>query len=73
MRADLAQVTATLKKIAGDGADMASARVRAAAAEGRDRARQGAEAIEGQIEDHPFTSVAVSFGVGLVLGRLLSH
>jgi ElaB/YqjD/DUF883 family membrane-anchored ribosome-binding protein len=72
LRADLAQVTATMKKVVGDGADVASDRIKAAAAQGRAKAREGAEAVEAQIEEHPFTSVAVSFGVGLLLGRLLS-
>ena len=72
LRSDLAQVTATMKKIVGDGADLATDRVKAATAQGRAKAREGAEAVEAQIEEHPFTSVAISFGVGLLLGRLLS-
>ena len=72
LRADLAQVTATLKKIAGDGADLAGGRLKSYADQGRAKARQGADAVESQIEQNPFTSVAVSFGVGLLLGRLLS-
>lgn len=73
LRQDLAQVTATMKKIVGDGADLASGRIKAAAAQGRAKAKEGAEAVEAQIEEYPFTSVAISFGVGLLLGRLLSN
>lgn len=72
LRSDLAQVTATMKKIVGDGADLAGDRIKAATEQGRAKAREGAEAIESRIEENPFTSVAISFGVGLLLGRLLS-
>lgn len=34
--------------------------------------QQGADAAEHQITEHPFASVAVAFGAGLLLGRLLN-
>lgn len=72
LRADLAKVTAALGKLAEGGLDAASEKLSAAAVEGRARFKQGAEAVEQQIEDHPFASVAIAFCAGLLVGRVLS-
>jgi ElaB/YqjD/DUF883 family membrane-anchored ribosome-binding protein len=37
------------------------------------RGREGVAAIESHIEDRPFTSVLIAFGIGLVLGKLLDR
>ncbi len=39
----------------------------------RDRSRQGIERTEQTIHDHPWTSIAIAFGVGLVIGKLLDR
>lgn len=51
----------------------AGERAGAAAAKGRARAAQSAQAVENQIEEHPFTSIAVAFGIGLLIGKLMSR
>jgi ElaB/YqjD/DUF883 family membrane-anchored ribosome-binding protein len=37
------------------------------------RGKEGMAAIESHIEDRPFTSVLMAFGIGLVIGKLLDR
>jgi ElaB/YqjD/DUF883 family membrane-anchored ribosome-binding protein len=37
----------------------------------QERARAGAEATNAAVREHPYTSLGVAFGVGLVLGVLM--
>jgi ElaB/YqjD/DUF883 family membrane-anchored ribosome-binding protein len=37
------------------------------------RGRQGVAAVEQQIEERPFISVLVAFGIGLVIGKLINR
>ena len=37
------------------------------------RGREGAAALEQQIEEHPFISVLVAFGIGVMIGRLINR
>lgn len=84
LREDIATLASSIGAIAGEQAGATGAKVREgaeyvrtqageAAARGRARAEQGAQAVEHQIEEHPFTSVAVAFGLGMVVGRLMSR
>jgi ElaB/YqjD/DUF883 family membrane-anchored ribosome-binding protein len=36
-----------------------------------DRTRGGVDAVEEQVEAHPFAGLAIAFGAGLLVGRLL--
>jgi ElaB/YqjD/DUF883 family membrane-anchored ribosome-binding protein len=84
LREDLASLTKHMRATAEDRlhaaeqtareyAHEAGERVGEAAARGRARAREGANAVENQIEEHPFTSVTMAFGIGLLIGRLMSR
>jgi ElaB/YqjD/DUF883 family membrane-anchored ribosome-binding protein len=37
------------------------------------RGREGAAAVEHQIEQRPFISILLAFGVGMVIGRLINR
>jgi ElaB/YqjD/DUF883 family membrane-anchored ribosome-binding protein len=37
------------------------------------RGREGAAALEQQIEERPFISVLVAFGIGVMIGRLFNR
>jgi ElaB/YqjD/DUF883 family membrane-anchored ribosome-binding protein len=37
------------------------------------RGREGVAAVEQQIEERPFISVLVAFGIGLVIGKLINR
>jgi ElaB/YqjD/DUF883 family membrane-anchored ribosome-binding protein len=37
------------------------------------RAREGVAALEQRIEERPFISVLVAFGIGMVIGRLINR
>ena len=53
--------------------DKARAEVNRLAGEARAKGREGISAIENQIEERPFTSVIMAFGIGLILGKLLDR
>jgi ElaB/YqjD/DUF883 family membrane-anchored ribosome-binding protein len=44
-----------------------------AANEASRRGREGVAAVEQQIEERPFISLLVAFGIGLVIGKLISR
>lgn len=87
LRRDVERVKSDLRQIRGDVAGLAEDAVHAAktgAAEARERVdrkvraaaergRESVEAIEDQIAAHPFMSVAVAFGVGMIMGCGLSR
>jgi ElaB/YqjD/DUF883 family membrane-anchored ribosome-binding protein len=80
LKEDLAQLRADLGSLTGKAAHQAKVM-------GRERLEQmrhalaaakakGGAAVEGtqhQIEEHPWAAVAIAFGVGLVVGKLLLH
>jgi ElaB/YqjD/DUF883 family membrane-anchored ribosome-binding protein len=37
------------------------------------RGREGVAAVEQQIEERPFISVLLAFGIGLVIGKLINR
>lgn len=52
-------------------ADAARQRANDAARYAREKGREGVERAESTIQDHPFSSVAIAFGAGLLLGAIL--
>lgn len=72
LKSDLANIKNDLKGIA----DTAVYRAREEARAARDRSREKVQAslgsFEEYVEEQPLTSVLVAFGVGLVLGKLMS-
>jgi len=84
LRKDLAQMSRAMTDLAAEKVAAAADQARAsvdkageklgeAGAAARARARQGAADVEQRIEERPFASVAAAFGVGLLIGRVLSR
>lgn len=73
LRSDLAALTDDFKKRANEqthaGMDRARGQTRNLAQEGEKYARQSRE----EIEAHPFASILAGFGVGLLIGKILSR
>ena len=73
LKSDVSSLMETLGKAAEHGKDeglraLAAARLRAQA-----QAEEGLETVERQIAERPFISVAIAFGAGLLIGKLLDR
>lgn len=73
LKADMAKLADTLKKLYGDSADQGREQVKAAAERSGTQAREAVGAFETEIGERPLTSVAAAFGIGFVLGKLLDR
>lgn len=71
VKADLSSLRDDIRGLVVSLGKEAKERMSSAADTAKKYGKQGADAAEHQITEHPFASVAVSFGVGLLLGRLL--
>ncbi|NIZ01990.1 DUF883 family protein [Thalassospira lucentensis] len=75
LRKDLAEVTRTLKTMGSDAAhsttQAAAERIREVSGQARDQIDHARDVAVEHVRDRPLTSVAVTFGVGLLIGRLL--
>lgn len=73
LRKDFSDLTQTMKSLSSDYANEGKKRLR----EGADRAQQQAQdtvhKAQANVETHPYTSMAVAFGVGLVIGKILDR
>jgi ElaB/YqjD/DUF883 family membrane-anchored ribosome-binding protein len=77
LRSDLGQILGTLKSKSGNRAeaeiDAIRKRIERVAGDIQSGGRETARAVGEQIEERPFTSIAMAFAVGLVLGRLFDR
>ncbi len=71
LRADLGRLKDDLRSMGGSLADDARNRARSAKDAAADKLDGSVGAVQNQIEDRPFTSVLIAFGVGMLLGKLL--
>ncbi|OSQ35752.1 DUF883 family protein [Thalassospira mesophila] len=75
LRQDLAEVTKTLKSIAGDNIEtrtaQAAQRVREVSGQAREQFDHARDVAVDQVRERPLLTVAATFGVGLILGRLM--
>lgn len=75
LRSDLAEITKTLKAMGGQAAESktqaAAERIREVTGQARDQFDNARGAAVDQVRENPLASVAVTFGVGLLIGRLL--
>ena len=39
----------------------------------KEKAKAGAEAVDESVREHPYTSIGVAFGIGLVIGVLVAR
>jgi ElaB/YqjD/DUF883 family membrane-anchored ribosome-binding protein len=88
LRKDIGSLVSSFGDAATDEVKTRGRRARAAVGRATDRAgevwddatnqvsrrgRQGVAAVEQQIEERPFISVLVAFGIGLVIGKLINR
>jgi ElaB/YqjD/DUF883 family membrane-anchored ribosome-binding protein len=82
LRDDVASLAGTVRDIASDEVhatvdairdrlDKAAGEARKAARRAKAGAHDAADALEGAIEEHPFTSILIALGLGFVIGTLL--
>ncbi|AXO15233.1 DUF883 family protein [Thalassospira indica] len=75
LRSDLAEITKTLKTMGGQAAETrtqaAAERIREVTGQARDQIDHARGVAVDQVRENPLASVAVTFGVGLLIGRLL--
>ncbi|HVO16612.1 MAG TPA: hypothetical protein VMV26_15450 [Alphaproteobacteria bacterium] len=73
LKEDLAGLAASVGGVAAAGGRAAYDRVKDQAAKTRDQATRAAAAVGEEIEARPLTSVAIAFGAGFLLGKLLER
>jgi ElaB/YqjD/DUF883 family membrane-anchored ribosome-binding protein len=73
LKSDIAKMSETISKLSHDGLAEGRKRVRSAARQSGERARETWGAVENEIEERPVTSLAIALGAGFVLGKLLSR
>ncbi|WP_152206906.1 hypothetical protein [Marinobacter changyiensis] len=71
LREDMRSITETLKTIAADRSEKGYDKVKDGIDQARVNARQAGKAVESQIEEKPFSSVLLTFIIGLITGLLV--
>lgn len=73
LKSELSKISKTVSHLAKTATDEGHGRIRAAADQSREQARQTWGEFEKEIEERPMTSIAVALGIGLILGKLLGR
>lgn len=73
LRKDFGDLTTTLKDMTTTYAKAGQDRVKDAADSAGRQAKESFNRAQDEVEAHPYTSMAVAFGVGLVLGKILDR
>jgi len=73
LREDMGAMMKTVTRMASNGQREGLDKLKQASGLAADQARQGVEVAEQSISRHPFTSVLVAFGAGLLIGKLIKH
>jgi ElaB/YqjD/DUF883 family membrane-anchored ribosome-binding protein len=73
LREDFSEITKTMKTLSTDYAKQGQQKVRESAQQARAQASHNLDYAKQEVEARPYTSMAVAFGVGLVLGKLLDR
>ncbi len=73
LREDFAGLTKTLKDMSAAYAEEGQARVKNAADKVQQQAKDSYGRVQSEVEAHPLSSVAIAFGIGLVLGKILDR
>lgn len=71
LRDDMRTITDTLRSMAAERTERGYDQVKSGVDQARERARKAEHAVESQIEDKPFSSVLLTFVVGLITGLLV--
>lgn len=73
LREDFAGLTKTLKDMSSAYAEQGQARVKEAADKVQQQAKDSYGRVQSEVEAHPMSSLAIAFGIGLVLGKVLDR
>jgi len=73
LRKDFSDLTQTMKKMTSDYAKEGQDKLREKADYAQQQARESFHKAQAEVETHPYTSMAVAFGVGLVIGKILDR
>ncbi len=73
LQGELSEIGKTVSQLARTATDEGRDRIRAAADQGREQARQTWSAFEKEVEERPMTSLAAALGIGFILGKLLDR
>jgi len=73
LREDLAALSSSMSAAAANQGREASERLHDTVAEGRERAQKMADDAGRHIEDNPWASVAIAFGLGVLIGKILDR
>lgn len=73
LKSELSEIGKTVSQLARTATDEGRDRIRAAADQSREQARQTWGAFEKEVEERPMTSIAAALGIGFILGKLLDR
>lgn len=73
LKGELSEIGKTVSQLARSAGDEGRDRIRVAAEQSREQARQTWGAFEKEVEERPMTSLAVALGIGFILGKLLDR
>lgn len=73
LRADIGTLTTSFKELGMQKGRAAVARARRTGDSVREEAEAWRAKADHEIEEHPFTSVLISFGIGFLIGMLLDR
>lgn len=73
LRQDIAEITKTVRDISADRAHSSQQKLHEVADRSRENLRNSVQTAKGEIEERPYTSMAVAFGAGLAIGKLLDR
>lgn len=73
LKEELSAIGKTVRQLAHSATDEGRERLRSAAEQTRQQARETWGAFEHEIEQRPMTSIAVALGIGFILGKLLDR
>ena len=70
LRKDLGSLTETVREMMNGALQGAGQRVGAAAKAVKAQGEASAAALENQVQTHPFTALAIAFGIGYLVSRM---
>lgn len=73
LRNDFAEITKTVRDMSATRAQEGQQRLRQTADRTRAQVQDSWQTVQGEIEQRPYASMAVAFGAGLILGKLLDR
>ncbi|MBU1188899.1 MAG: DUF883 family protein [Gammaproteobacteria bacterium] len=73
LKSELSEVGKTVSKLTRAAGDEGRDRIRAAADQSRQQARETWGSFESEVEQRPMTSIAAALGIGFILGKLLER